>query len=69
VFDNSSDKRCWNFAGDTDIDGTVEFTLRKAPSGYYKATVTKLTLTGYEWNKSKGVTSASCELQDDGTVI
>ncbi|HID10230.1 MAG TPA: T9SS type A sorting domain-containing protein [Candidatus Latescibacteria bacterium] len=59
----------WNFAGDTDVDGTVKFTLLKAPSGYYIATVTNLILTDYTWDTTKGVTSASCELQDDGTVI
>ncbi len=59
----------WNFAGDTGTDGTAKFTLLKAPSGYYTATVTSLTLTDYTWDMNKGVTSASCELQDDGTVI
>jgi hypothetical protein len=59
----------WNFAGDTDTDGTVKFTLLKALSGYYTATVTNLILTDYTWDTTKGVTSASCELQDDGTVI
>ena len=59
----------WNFAGDTDTDGTVKFTLLKAPSGYYTATVTNLVLTDYTWDTTKGVTSASCQLLDDGTVI
>ena len=59
----------WNFAGDTGTDGTVKFTLLKAPSGYYTATVTNLILTDYTWDTTKGVTSASCQLQDDGTVI
>jgi len=59
----------WNFASDTGTDGTVKFTLVKAPSGYYTATVTNLILTDYTWDTTKGVTSASCELQDDGTVI
>jgi subtilisin family serine protease len=44
----------WDFAGDTDIDGMVKFTLKKAPSGEYTATVTSLTLTGYKWDKTKG---------------
>jgi len=59
----------WNFAGETGSDGTVEFRLLKAPSGYYSATVTGLTLTDYTWDTTKGVTLASCELRDDGTVI
>jgi len=44
----------WNFNGDTDVDGMVKFTLKKAPSGLYTATVTSLTLTGYEWDKTQG---------------
>ena len=59
----------WNFAGDTGSDGTVKFTQKKAPSGYYTATVTNLILTDYTWDTTKGVTSASCELQEDGSVI
>lgn len=59
----------WYFAGDTGADGTVKFTLNKAPSGHYTATVTNLILTDYTWDTTTGVTLASCELQDDGTVI
>lgn len=57
----------WNFAGDTGSDGTVEFTLLKTPNGYYTATVTGLTLTDCTWDKTKGVISASCKLEN-GTV-
>jgi len=39
----------WYFDGDTKTDGTVKFTLAKAPSGSYTATVTGLTLSGYDW--------------------
>jgi len=54
----------WDFAGDTGTDGTVKFTLVKAPSGSYTATVNSLTLTGYEWDKDpgKGVISADYTL-------
>jgi subtilisin family serine protease len=52
----------WNFAGDTGTDGTVKFTLVKAPSGFYTATVTSLTLTGYEWDKTQGKNSADHKL-------
>jgi subtilisin family serine protease len=41
----------WDFVGDTGSDGTVKFTLNKAPSGSYTATVTGLTLYGYDWNE------------------
>ena len=52
----------WNFAGETGSDGTLTFTLLKAPSGHYGATVTELSLADYTWDTAKGVTSASCEL-------
>jgi len=41
----------------------------KVPSGYYTVTVTNLILTDYTWDTVKGVTSANCQLKDDGTVI
>jgi subtilisin family serine protease len=49
----------WKFTGDTDVDGVVKFTLKKALNGSYTATVTGLTLSGYNWNKELGVTSGS----------
>ena len=49
----------WNFAGNTGNDGTIKFTLGKAPSGDYEAFVTNLT----------GETLAFCTLNDDGTII
>ena len=48
----------WNFAGDTGADGTIKFTLGKAPTGNYEALVTNLT----------GQTLATCTLNNDGTV-
>jgi subtilisin len=61
----------WHFAGDTGTDGTVKFTLIKAPSGKYTAGVTELILIDYFWDvtNENNVISASCTLQDDGTVI
>jgi len=41
----------WKFTGDTDTNGIVKFTLKKALSGSYTATVTGLTLSGYDWNE------------------
>lgn len=52
----------WDFAGDTDIDGMVKFTQKKAPSGSYTATVTNLALTGYTWDATQGETSADYTL-------
>ena len=48
----------WDFAGDTGTDGKVKFTLVKAPGGFYTATVTSLTLTGYTWDEDKGVVTS-----------
>jgi len=48
----------WNFAGNTASDGTVKFTLKKALSGLYKATVTGLTLSGYDWEIELGVVTS-----------
>jgi hypothetical protein len=56
----------WNFAGNTESDGNVKFTLLKAPSGDYRATVTSVTCSGYDsWG---GATEATCTLSDDGAV-
>jgi len=52
----------WNFAGTTDSEGKASFILHKAPSGDYLATITGLTCQRYEWDKDKGVTSASYTL-------
>jgi len=49
----------WNFAGDTGTDGTVKFTLGKAPIGYYYAEVTTPT---------DGNTTADCILYGDGAI-
>ena len=57
------------FAGDTDVDGMVKFTQKKAPSGHYTATVTALILTDYTWDTIQGVLEASRKLEDDGTVV
>ena len=58
----------WNYSGTTGSDGTVKFRLSKAKPGTYTATVTDLTHSTYAWDKSKGVTSASCTLNSDGTI-
>jgi hypothetical protein len=59
----------WKFSGNTEYNGTEKFTQRKANAGRYTATVTDLSLSGRTWDSSKGVTSGSCELRNDGTVI
>jgi len=56
----------WNFAGNTGSDGTVKFTLMKAPSGGYTAEVTRVWHTDYDWDGVKVI--ASCTLNADGTV-
>lgn len=53
----------WDFAGDTDIDGMVKFTQKKAPSGFYVATVNSLTLTGgYTWDGESYINTESYTL-------
>jgi hypothetical protein len=49
----------WNFAGDTGINGTVKFTLGKAPIGHYYAEVTNLI---------DGNITADCILNEDGSI-
>jgi thermitase len=49
----------WNFTGTTDSSGTVSFTVNKAPAGNYVATVTNVAATGYTWEATLGMTSAS----------
>ena len=56
----------WNFAGDTGNDGTVKFTINKAPSGLYTATVKSLDLTGYNWDGENS--TENCTLNGDGTI-
>jgi uncharacterized caspase-like protein len=56
---DGTNSNVWYYADDTDVDGKVKFTLKKAPSGSYIATVTGLVLTGYEWDEDNGVTSNS----------
>jgi len=56
----------WNFAGDTASDGTVKFTLNKAPSGLYTATVIDLILTDYTWVNAYD--TESCTLTEDGII-
>ena len=52
------EKGSWSFAGDTISDGTVTFTLKRAYTGDYTATVTGVTHDVYIWDTSQGVTSA-----------
>jgi len=46
---NITTGRIWNFSGKTDSTGLVSFSISKAPSGTYTATVTSLSATGYVW--------------------
>lgn len=56
---NCSCGKTWNFLGTTDSAGIVSFTVQKAPAGDYAATVTGLTASGYTWDATQGITSAS----------
>jgi thermitase len=54
-----SNGKVWSFTGTTDTAGLVKFKVTRAPTGSYLATVTSLTCTGFTWDTSKGINSAS----------
>jgi thermitase len=54
-----SNGEVWNFSGTTDTAGLVRFKLNKPPAGNYLARVNSLTCSGFTWDISKGITSAS----------
>jgi len=56
----------WYFVGDTGSDGAVKFTLLKAQTGDYTATVNKVSHSDYAWNGVK--TTSSCNIGEDGTI-
>jgi thermitase len=56
----------WNLVGTTDSSGIASFVVAKAPAGSYVASVTTLTLVGYTWDSTQGVTSAGYTLKSGG---
>jgi len=52
----------WNFSGTTNNAGLVRFKLGKAPVGNYLIIVNGLTCSGFVWDMSKGISSASYAL-------
>ena len=52
----------WNFSGTTDDVGSVRFKLGKAPVANYLTAVNSLTCSGFVWDMSKGISSASYAL-------
>jgi thermitase len=56
----------WNFTGTTDSLGTASFVVTRAPGGSYVASITAITATGYTWDTTQGVTSASYALKSGG---
>jgi hypothetical protein len=54
-----SGTQSWSFSGMTDSTGAVSFNIQKPLAGSYLATVTGLTGSGYQWDATQGVTSAS----------
>ena len=57
-----SNGEVWNFSGTTNNGGSVRFKLGKAPVGSYLTTVNSLTCSGFVWDMSKGINSASYAL-------
>jgi len=56
----------WNFTGTTGSSGTTSFVVPRAPTGSYVASITAITLAGYTWNTTQGVTSVSYTLKRGG---
>lgn len=56
----------WNFTGTTHTSDTASFVVIKAPAGNYVASVTDITVAGYTWDSTQGVTSASYTLKSGG---
>jgi thermitase len=56
----------WSLRGTTDMGGLVSFTISKPPAGSYVAMVMDVTATGYTWDSTQGVTSASYTLKSGG---
>ena len=56
----------WNLLGTTDSLGTASFVVVKAPAGSHVASVTAITLGGYTWDSTKGVTSTTYTIRSGG---
>jgi thermitase len=56
----------WNFTGTTDSSGTASFVVTKALACSYVASITAVTVAGYTWDTTQGVTSASYTLKRGG---
>jgi thermitase len=56
----------WNFTGTTDSSGAASFVVTKALTGSYVASVTAITATGYTWDTTQGVTSATYTVKSGG---
>jgi subtilisin family serine protease/protocatechuate 3,4-dioxygenase beta subunit len=54
-----SNGKVWSFSSTTNTAGLVRFNVSRAPVGSYLATVNSLICSGFIWDKSKGITSAS----------
>jgi hypothetical protein len=57
-----SNGKVWSFSGTTNTAGVVRFRVSGAPVGSYLVTVNSLTRSGFTWDTSKGITSASYAL-------
>jgi thermitase len=62
----TSGVKSWSFTGTTDTAGLVSFMVSKAPAGDYVASVIGMTATGYTWDTTQGVTSATYSLTRGG---
>jgi thermitase len=56
----------WNLTGTTDASGTVSFAMTRARTSSYVASITAITLAGYTWDTTQGVTSVSYAVTKGG---
>jgi hypothetical protein len=57
-------RRSWDFTGSTDSEGIVKFALPNAKTGNYTATVTNVSHTDYNWDRT--IKEETCTLTSDG---
>jgi thermitase len=55
----TSGSQNWNLTGTTDASGTASFAVTKTRGSSCEASVTAITLAGYTWDTTQGVSSAS----------
>jgi subtilisin len=66
---NEDTSQSWLGSGTTGSDGTVTFSLKNAPSGSYKTTVTDVTAAGLTWDETSPANGFDKESTSKGQVV